>query len=101
MDYKVYIFQDGYLPPKRIIEELERKGGININRLQGNSNGNFYFLDKSQYIKVCYSIEDVPEGYSELRYSPEPDAFYIAVSPNPIRRQGNTTHNRFYRPGEW
>lgn len=79
MNSKVYIFQIGNIPGERLIEELEHRGGLN-NRGWGGRTNAIYCIGTDMRIKRIYSKAEIPEGYSELCYSPDNDTFYESDS---------------------
>ncbi len=79
MNSKVYIYQDGNIPGERIIEELKSRGGLN-NKSLGSMVGAFYYIGTDMRIKRTYYSEEIPKGYSKLRWSPDNDTFYEADS---------------------
>ena len=53
----VYIFGDKKLY-KNVIKSLEKRGGINVTNLIGNSGGIYYIDPKTNHIETCSQLEE-------------------------------------------
>lgn len=93
---KVYIFQTGNIPPNRIIEELESRGGKNSLPVGCSVVACCYFIRKGT-ITFCNSTDELEHrGLRRLYYDPETDAFYEVdlskIRPNTfVRDRENVT----------
>lgn len=81
MNKKVFIKQDGTIPGHRIIEELERRGGMKSSSIfcWRNFKDMFFYIHEGSITSWfdCGGNAKFPlEGYTELLYNSETDTFY-------------------------
>lgn len=77
MKTKVYIIQNGAIPPSRIKEEFERRGGTCC--IQCVTQGVYYYISDDGFVNGCLCGEGFKEdGYTQLAYHQDGDCFYEA-----------------------
>lgn len=74
MEKQVYIYQQGSVPDKRIIEELERRGGMNAYGIEGRTPG-YYYIAKDGLVSRDLTNDDLFWDYTQLMYDESNDCF--------------------------